>query len=462
MKQAKKAKSYEVDLTSGPILKQMIVFAAPIMASSTLQVLFNAVDTIVVGRFAGDNALAAVGSNTSLITLLTNLFIGLSVGANIVAARYFGAKDQKKVHDTVHTAILLGLLSGIILTLIGVIGAKQILIWMQVPNDVLNLSVIYLRIYFLGMTATMVYNFGSALLRSIGDTKRTLYYLSFAGVVNVVLNLIFVIVFHMSVAGVALATVISQCISAVLVIRCLMHETGNIQLGLRDLKLYPQPLKEIIAVGLPASVQGMVFSFANVVIQSSINSFGSVILAGNSAAASIEGFIYLPVNAFYQATMPFISQNVGAKKYDRLNRVFWAGILCVIVVGEVLGNGAILLSKPLLSIYTTNPDVIAAGQIRFRSYFFIYGIYGTMEVLVGAIRGLGYALLPTIVYITGVCGLRLLWIATIFQIPQFHTIQMLYYAFPFTWFVSIAALAICYAYALHDLRKKADHLLAER
>ena len=448
-------KSYARDLTQGPILRQMLAFVFPIMLSGVLQILFNTADTIVVGRFAGNEALAAVGSNTSLITLMTNLFIGLSIGANIICARYIGAKEPDKVHDTVHTAVLVSILSGLFLAVVGIIGARQFLIWMSVPDDVIDLSVVYLRIYFLGMPAMMVYNFGSALLRSIGDTTRTLYYLVAAGIVNVVLNLILVIPLQMSVAGVAIATAVSQCISGVLVVRCLMHEESAIHLNLREMRVYPARLKEILMIGLPASVQGCVFSFANIAIQASINTFGSVLLAGNSAAASVEGFIYLPINAFYQAVMPFISQNLGAKQYHRLNRVFWSAALSVFVVGEVLGLGSILLSQPLLSIFTTDPAVIAAGQIRFNSYFAIYGLFGLMEVLVGSIRGLGYSTLPTIIYVGGICGVRLGWLATVFQMEQYHTIQTVFYAFPVSWFVTIPILAVCYAYAYRNTKKKA-------
>ena len=319
MRSAKK--TYEIDMLHGAILPKLLRFAVPLTLSTMLQLLFNAADVVVVGRWAGDNSLAAVGSNTSLIALLTNMFLGLSIGANILAARYFGAHEDEELSKTVHTSILLSLYSGVFLTVVGILGARTILIWMQCPANVLDLATLYLRIYFAGMTATMLYNFGAALLRASGDTQRPLYYLFASGVVNVILNLVFVIYFHMDVAGVALATVISQCISAALVVRCLMKETGPLRLDFRQLKIYPIKLKQIMQVGIPAGIQGMLFSLANVTVQSSVNSFGEVIMAGSSAAISIEQFIYSNINAFYQANVAFTSQNYGAGDYRRIKKI---------------------------------------------------------------------------------------------------------------------------------------------
>ena len=304
-----KAKQYEMDMCSGPILRKMLMFALPLMLSSILQLLFNAADIVVVGKFAGDNSLAAVGSNTALINLLTNLFIGLSIGANVVAARSYGAKTWDDLRDTVHTSMLLSMISGGLLMVLGVIGARQMLIWMQTPEEVLPLATTYLRIYFLGMASTMVYNFGSALLRAVGDTKRPLYFLLCAGVINVVLNLIFVVGFHLDVMGVAIATVISETVSALLVLRCLMKESGGIHLELRALHIHRKKMIQILRIGLPAGFQGVVFALSNVVIQSSVNIFGNIVVAGNSAAANLEGFVYMAMNAFYQTTLSFVSQN---------------------------------------------------------------------------------------------------------------------------------------------------------
>ena len=410
------AKSYQMDMCTGSILKKMLIFSLPLMASSMLQLLFNAADIIVVGRFAGDNALAAVGSNTALINLLTNFFMGLSIGANVLVARYFGAKNDKDLLETVHTAMMLSIYSGIILTIIGVLCAKQILIWMQTPEAVLGLATVYLRIYFLGMTATMIYNFGSAILRAVGDTKRPLYYLFAAGIVNVILNLIFVIGFKLSVMGVAIATVISQCISAFL----------------------------IVQIVLPASLQGGIFSLSNVVIQSSVNSFGEITVAGNSAAANIEGFVYVAMNSLYQAAISFTGQNVGAGKYERVNRILYTAEACVIVVGLVLGNGALFFGRQLLSIYTENPAVIDTGMKRMNVIARTYALCGMMDVMVGSLRGLGYSVMPMIVSLIGACGLRLLWIFTFFRMEQFHTVTSLYLTYTWSWIITFSAHVICW------------------
>ena len=334
-------KKYEMDMCSGSILKKMLMFTLPLMLSSILQLLFNAADIVVVGRFAGDNSLAAVGSTTALINLLTNLFVGLSIGANVTAARNYGGKREDALSRTVHTAVTISIVSGVILTVIGVVGTKEMLRLMSTPDEIIDLAADYLRIYFAGITATTIYNFGSALLRAIGDTKRPLYYLLAAGAVNVVLNLLFVIVFKMDVSGVALATIISESLSAFLVIRCLMRETGAIKLDLKKLRVHKAELISIIRIGLPAGFQGIVFALSNVVIQSSVNLFGNIVVAGNSAAANIEGFVYMAMNSFYQATLSFMSQNFGAGEYKRLNKILACGELCVVVVGLVLGNAAV-------------------------------------------------------------------------------------------------------------------------
>lgn len=444
MRTKEQKKTYEMDMCSGSILKKMLIFTIPLMCSSILQLLFNAADIVVVGRFAGDNSLAAVGSNTALINLLTNLFVGLSIGANVAAARFYGAKQDGEVKKTVHTAMLLSIFSGIILTVIGVIGARQILIWMQTPSEVLELAVLYLRIYFVGMTGTMIYNFGSALLRAVGDTKRPLYYLFGAGCVNIVLNLLFVICFHMDVAGVALATVISEAISALLVLRCMIKEKGSIHLELRELHIYPDKFVQILKVGLPAGFQGIVFALSNVVIQSSINLFGATVVAGNSAAANIEGFVYMAMNSFYQATISFTSQNFGAGKQERINRIALTGEFCVIVVGLVFGNVCVLFGHPLLGIYSSSPAVIEAGMHRLRIIARTYALCGIMDVMVGALRGVGYSIMPMIVSLIGACGLRLLWLATVFQIDRYHTVTTVYLSYPITWIITLSVHILCF------------------
>lgn len=429
-------KKYEIDMCSGSVFQKMLLFAIPLMCSGILQLLFNAADIVVVGRFAGDNALAAVGSNTSLINLLTNVFVGLSVGTNVLTAQYYGAKKDKDLKETVHTSVLLSICSGLLLTVIGIAGAKPLLELMQAPQEVLGLAVIYLRIYFLGMTSTMVYNFGSAILRAVGDTQRPLYYLLGAGIINVLLNLFFVITCHMGVAGVAAATAISQTISAALVVRCLIKEQSGIHLELKELKISGEKLGRIVRIGLPAGFQGMVFSLSNVVIQSAVNSFGAVVVAGNSAAANIEGFVYMAMNAFHQATISFTSQNYGAREYKRIYKIVFVGELYVIITGMALGNLALFFGKSLLGIYSPSPDVIAAGLERMKIICALYALCGMMDVMVGALRGIGYSIVPMIVSLVGACGLRLLWIATIFQIPQYHSMRTLYISYPVTWTIT--------------------------
>lgn len=444
-------KKYEIDMCSGSVFQKMLVFALPLMCSSIMQLLFNAADIVVVGRFAGDNALAAVGSNTALINLLTNIFVGLSVGSNVLTAQYYGAKRETDLKETVHTSMLLSVYSGLLLTLVGFIGARWLLERMQAPPEVLDLAVLYLRIYFLGMASMMVYNFGSSILRAIGDTKRPLYYLLGAGVVNVILNLFFVIVCHMGVAGVAVATVISQTISAALVVRCLIKEQGGIHLELRELAISREKLAKIMRIGLPAGFQGTVFSLSNVVIQSAVNSFGNIAVAGNSAAANIEGFVYMAMNAFYQATISFTSQNYGAREYRRIYKILFAGELYVIATGVLLGNLAVFFGDALLGIYSPSAEVVAAGMERLRIICTLYALCGVMDVLVGALRGIGYSVIPMIVSLLGACGLRLVWIATVFRIPEYHSLTTVYLSYPITWTITLTVHAVTFAVAAHKV-----------
>lgn len=450
----KGTKKYEIDMCSGSILGKMLLFALPLMCSSILQLLFNAADIIVVGKFAGDTALAAVGSNTALINLLTNFFIGLSIGANVLVAQYYGAKQEKDLAETVHTAMLVSLLSGIFLTLVGCFGARRILIWMSTPETVLAPATLYLRIFFLGMTAMMIYNFGSAILRAIGDTRRPLYYLTIAGVINVVLNLIFVIWFHMGVAGVGWATVISQCISAGMIVLCMMKNGGSIRLDLKKLRIHRDKFIKILKIGLPASFQGTLFSFSNVIIQSSVNSFGAITVAGNSAAANIEGFVYVAMNAFYQASISFTGQNVGAAKYERVNRILITAEICATVTGVVLGNLAVFFGEPLLRLYTSSPLVIAEGMKRMHVVSRMYALCGMMDSIVGSLRGLGYSVIPMIVSLIGACGLRLAWIFTFFQLEPFHNITSLYMTYPVSWALTFGTHVICFLIIRRKLKQK--------
>ena len=337
---------------------------------------------------------------------------------------------------------------------IGVFGARQILILMNTPDEVLDLATIYLRIYFLGMVFTMIYNFGSAILRAVGDTRRTLYYLFLAGTVNIVLNLIFVIGFKLDVAGVAIATVISQGISAMLVIRCLMHEKSGIHLDLHKLHINKEILASIIRIGLPAGFQGVLFSLSNVIIQASINSFGPTVMAGNSAAANVEQFVYFAMNAFYQATISFTSQNMGAGNYKRIKQVLYKSQLCVLVVGIVLGNLVVFFGHSLLGIYSSSEEVVQAGMVRLGIISRTYALCGAMDVMVGALRGIGYSVLPMVVSLIGACGLRIVWLSTIFKIERFHTVEVVYYSYPITWIITVAVHIMCFIWAMKRVKKR--------
>ncbi len=434
--------AYEMDMCSGPLFSKLVVFAVPLMLSGILQLLFNAADIIVVGRYAGSESLAAVGSTSSLINLLVNVFIGLSVGANVLVAQYYGARRQKDLEDTVHTAMALSVIGGLILIVVGVLLADPLLRLMKTPDDVLSLAVLYMRIFFVGMPATLAYNFGSAILRAAGDTRRPLYYLLFAGVINVLLNLFFVIRMNMGVAGVALATVVSQCISAVLIVRCLMVSDAPYRLRLSRLKLIKEKVAAIARIGLPAGLQGAIFSISNVLIQSSVNAFGSVAMAGNTAAANIEGFVYTSMNAVYQTALSFTSQNYGAKNFKRMTKIEWYCQGIVIVVGLVMGIGAVFLGPQLLDIYSSDMRVIQYGMNRLRLVCAPYFLCGMMEVMVGALRGVGCSLLPMFVSLTGACAFRVVWIFTVFAVRR--TLPVLYISYPVSWAVTFLAHTICY------------------
>lgn len=432
----KQTKSYEMDMCNGPLLGKILLFAVPLMLSGILQLFFNAADIIVVGRFAGHQALAAVGSTGSLINLLINVFIGLSVGTNVLVARYYGAKKETQVSETVHTSILTSIVCGIILIFVGFFLAEPLLTLMGTPEDVLEQAALYMRIYFAGMPVMLLYNFGAAILRAIGDTRRPLYFLLLAGIINVLLNLFFVIQFHMGVAGVALATVISQVVSAALVVYTLMKTEGCFHLDLRKLKIHPKRLVQMIKIGLPAGMQGAIFSVSNVLIQSSINSFGSVAMAGSTSASNLEGFVYTAMNSFYQTNLSFTSQNVGARKMERVHKILAICAGCVSVLGICMGGLVYLFGPQLLSIYSTDPEVIAYGMIRLSFVCLPYFLCGLMDVLVGSMRGLGFSILPMIVSLTGACGLRVLWIFTVFRWN--HSLEALFISYPISWFITAA------------------------
>lgn len=435
-------RSYEVDMCQGPLLGKILIFAFPLMLSGILQLLFNAADIVVVGRFAGSQALAAVGSTGALINLIINVFIGLSVGANVLVARYYGAGEKEQVSQAVHTSVLLSLLCGVVLIAVGVLLARPLLELMGTPEDVINMSATYMRIYFCGMPVVMLYNFGAAILRSVGDTKRPLYFLIVTGLINVVLNLFFVIVCGMDVDGVALATVISQVVSAGLILLCLMRMEGPCHLDLHKLHIYKDKMWQIVRVGLPAGLQGCIFSISNVLIQSSVNFFGSVAMAGNTAASNIEGFVYNGMNAIYQTALSFTSQNYGARQYHRISRVMRLCLALVTAVGLGLGLTAVLFHNQLLGIYSSDPQVIAYGTMRMRFVATLYFLCGIMDVMAGVMRGMGYSILPMIVSLTGACGLRILWIFTLFAANR--TLSMLYVSYPVSWFITALAHLGCY------------------
>lgn len=451
------ARSHEIDMTNGPLLSKVIQFAIPLALSSMLQLLFNAADVIVVGKFAGSTALAAVGSTGALVNLLVNVFMGVSIGANVMVARARGAGDYKAVHETVHCAMLISVILGAIVAVLGFCVSGFALTLMGSPADVKPLATLYLKIYFLGMPANLVYNFGAAILRAIGDTKRPLYILTAAGVANVLLNLVLVIVFHMSVAGVAIATVFSQVISAVLVVLCLLHADGAYKLYPSDLRIHKDKLIGMIRIGLPAGIQGSLFSISNVIIQSTVNSFGSIVVAGNAAAANLEGFVYVCMNSLYQSAITFTSQNLGAGKFDRIRHTFRLCTLMVMVVGAILGVGLYLGGPWLLKIYASGTpeeieQIIHFGMTRLSYVSFTYMLCGMMDVSCGALRGLGKGMVPMAVSLLGACAFRILWVYTVFAVQP--TLPCLYISYPVSWVITWAAHTVCYLLIRRNMERK--------
>ena len=434
--------SYRMDMTEGPLTTKIIKFTIPVMLTGILQLLFNTADVIVVGRFTGKTALAAVGSTGSLINLLVSLFMGLSIGTNVLVARYQGAKDDKAVSETVHTSIALGIVGGLILLIIGVVATRPLLEMMATPEDVIDQSTLYMRILFFGMPLNLILNFGAAILRAIGDTKRPLYYLTIAGVINLFLNIFLVTVFSLGVAGVAIATVISEGVSCGLILLCLKHETGAIRLYFNRIKINPSKCIDIMKIGLPAGLQGCIFSISNVLIQSSVNSFGSTVMAGNTAVSNIEGFVYVSMNSLHQTCISFTSQNFGAGKFKRIKKVLINCLVIVAITGLVLGNSAYFFGKYLLSAYNNETEVISYGLIRLSIISTMYFLCGLMDVMVGAMRGIGYSILPMIVSLIGACGLRILWIYTVFV--KFRTLDILFISYPVTWTITFLSHLVCY------------------
>lgn len=452
-----KTKTNRIDIIGGPMIPNIFRFILPLIATSILQLLYNAADNIVVGRYDSYVALAAVGSTGSLINLILNVCIGLSVGASVAVAQDYGAGDEKGVQKTIHTSVLISAIGGTLVGIIGFFFSRQFLIWMGSPDDVLPLATLYLKIYFLGTPASMVYNFCASILRSVGDTKHPLYYLTISGIINVVFNLIFVIQFHLGVAGVAIATVISQYVSCIMVVVFMIRAKDCCHLNIRALRLHKDKLLKILRVGLPAGLQGSVFSISNVIIQSAINSFDSVVMAGCTAAGQIEGFVYTAQNSLSQASLTFTGQYIGAGKLPKVRKVCFNCIWIVTVVGIVLGSIACLFGTQLLSIYIPDePDAIAYGLERLFIVALPYFLCGWMEVLVGCQRGMGLSITPMIVSMLGACGLRILWISTIFQTHR--TLFMLFLSYPISWFITSSVHFLFYKLHYRKLQRNSCYL----
>ena len=439
--QQKKSK-YEIDMCNGSILDKLISFSIPLMLSGILQLLFNAVDIIVVGRFTGSEALAAVGSTTALINVFVNFFIGISLGSNVLAARFYAAGKDKEMSKTVHTAITLALISGIVMGIVGVMSAKGALQLMDTPDNVLDLSTLYMRIYFVGMPFFMLYNYGAAILRAVGDTKRPLMFLIVSGATNVVLNLILVIRFHLGVAGVAIATVISQGISCVLVLRCLYYSEGSYQLRFSKLGMKTRYVKQIFQVGVPAGIQSTIINFSNVLLQSSVNSFGSVAMAGYTAANNILGFLYVSVNSITQACMSFTSQNYGVRKFKRMDRILLECLGLTVTVSLIFGGGSYLFGSELMHIYTKSADVVACGTDIMLYTTVTYFLCGIMDLFPGALRGMGHSAVPMILSVVGTVGTRIVWIYWVF--PQHRALDFLFISYPVSWILTIVMQVICF------------------
>lgn len=442
---------YEIDLTTGSMVKKMIMFAIPLMLTGCLQLLYNAADIVIVGRYAGTQALSAVGSTGALINLMINVLMGLSTGASVVISRFYGASDEKNLSETIHTAISVALIGGFCATVFGATGAKYLLQLTNTPEDVIGLSTLYISIMFLGMPFNMLYNFGAAILRASGDTRRPLVYLSFSGLINVILNYILVVFFSMSVAGVAIATITSQLISSCLVIRALLKSETMVKLYIKKIKIHKDKLFLLLKVGLPAGIQGSLFSMSNLIIQSSINTFGSVIMAGNAAAGNLEGFVYTCTNAFHQTNVTFSSQNIGAGQYARVRKSLWIclGIGCTVAFS--LSMFLVFNSGFLISIYDNNPLVIEAGSRRLLLQTSLYFIFAAMDITVGQLRGIGYSFTPMLISLCGICALRVLWVQIVFN--HFKTIEVLYYSYPISWTLTFTAQLILYLIVSRKLPK---------
>lgn len=456
MRSNTKKNKYEIDMCNGSIMDKLISFSLPLMLSGILQLAFNAVDIIVVGRFSGSESLAAVGSTTALINVFTNLFIGISLGANVLAARFYASGRDKEMSETVHTAITFAVISGIVMAVVGLIFSKGALELMDTPDNVINLSTLYMRIYFLGMPFFMLYNYGAAILRAVGDTKRPLLFLIVAGVINACLNLILVIVFHMGVAGVAIGTVVSQLVSSILVLRCLYQSDSSYQFRFSKLTLKKAYLGQIFQVGIPAGIQSTVINFSNVLLQSSVNSFGSVAMAGYTAANNIFGFLYVSINSVTQACMSFTSQNYGVGKWKRMDKVLINCLILSTSIALVLGGGAYVFGPELLKIYTSDPQVISCGMEILLYTTVTYFLCGWMDLFPGSLRGMGKSVVPMLLSVIGTVGTRIVWIFWIF--PRHRSLSVLFISYPGSWIITIVMQVICFCF----VRKKVYAPLKKR
>jgi len=448
------SRTHDMDMCNGPLFSKILLFALPIMAMNILQLLFNAADMAVVGRFSGSGALAAVGATGAIINLIVNLFMGLSVGTSVIVAQDYGAGQPADVSRSVHTSIVISIIGGLVVMVLGLIFCVPLLVMMGTPNDILSLSALYLKIYFVGIPASMICNFGAAILRAVGDSRHPMYYLIISGIVNVILNLFFVVVLHMSVAGVAWATVISQYLTVLLIMICLIRSDGAIRFIPRQMRIDRHKLKSIVKIGLPAGLQGLLFSISNVLIQSAVNSFGSTMVAASSAAGNVEGFVGTTMNAYYNAAITFTGQNMGAKKYDRIDSIAKVCTVLIFATWILLGGGTLLFGRPLLGFYTSDPEVIDLGMLRMKVMMVAYFTCGTMNVFPGLTRGMGYSILPMLCTLVGACLMRIVWLATFFT--WYPTVMMLFACYPVTWGLAGIGQVGSFFYARHQVRKRAE------
>ena len=431
-----------LDMTTGPFFKKILIFSIPLMLTGVLQLVYNAADVMVVGRFAGSDSLAAVGSTSSLVNLIINLFVGLSTGAGVVTARHIGANSIDRIHKSVHTAMAISVASGFVVGVFGFFMSGKLLELMGTPENVLPLATLYLKIYFLGAPGSLIYNFGASIVRATGDTKRPLIILSSTGIINVVLNLILVVFFHMNVAGVAIATIVAQYVSAFFIVVRLTNIENACRLNFKKIKVHKEELKEIFRIGLPAGFQSSLFSFSNVLIQSTINTFGSVAMAGNTAAQNADAIIYTCTNAFGQASMTFSSQNIGAKKYENLRKVYFLCMGLALAVSVIFGAIGLIFPEEIIGIFTTDPDVIEIGKQRLYIMMLTYFLCSLMDVSGCQIRGMGKSIEPMIITLLGACGIRVLWLYTGYPLKQ--ELWNLYISYPISWGITFIALFISF------------------